>query len=170
MPPSIDISYPALQKSTTTKTTELIRVRSVGNEHPVQWRISRWTPWSILGFFVAGIFVAVGHHLFYSRLDGSLVRDSGDGSPYLTQTWIIRYGTALAFFAKAMLASAVVVAYKQHMWINLRSKANTLTTIDAMFAATHDVYAALSPSLWLRARIPALMALITWYILHYLLV
>jgi hypothetical protein len=106
----------------------------------------------MLGLLVAGIFVSGGHHVLYSRLN-------------LTQTWIIRYGTAFAFLSKTLLASAVVVAYKQYMWINLRSRANAISTIDAMFAATHDAYAVLSPSLLLRAKLPAIMALITWYIL-----
>jgi hypothetical protein len=70
----------------------------------------------------------------------------------------IRHG----FRTKSLLASAVVVAYKQHIWINLRARANTVSTIDAMFAATYDVLAVLSPSLLLKAKIPALLALITW--------
>jgi hypothetical protein len=166
MLPSNEISYIALQKSPVTESRESVRSRPEVQEQPVQWRISLWTPSFMLGLLVAGILVSVGHHILYSHLNGTIVRDSNDGSQYLTQTWIIRYGTASAFLSKTLLASAVVVAYKQHMWINLRSTANTISTIDAMFSATHDAYAVLSPSFLLKAKVPATMALITWYILY----
>jgi hypothetical protein len=105
--------------------------------------------------------VAVGHHLFYLRFDQQYVRSPYDETyKYLTQTWIIRYGTAFAFVAKTLLAGSVVVAYKQVMWISLRHKANSISTIDAVF----DLLAFLSPSFWLKAKVPALMALVGWYV------
>jgi len=116
----------------------------------------------MLALFIAGVAVSIVHHFFYKRLDGTAVHSADEGSKYLTQIWIIRYGTACAFLAKTLLASAVVVAYKQYIWTNLRARANRVSTIDAMFAATHDVLAAISPSLLLKAKLPALMALITW--------
>ncbi|KAF1845162.1 uncharacterized protein K460DRAFT_245116, partial [Cucurbitaria berberidis CBS 394.84] len=130
---------------------------------PVQWHISLYTPISMIALFVSGILVAVGHHLFYSRFHGSAVLGREDGaSQYTTQTWIIRYGTAFAFVAKTLLAGAVIVGYKQHIWITLRRKANTISTIDAVFVATHDFLAFLSPSFLLKAKIPALLALVAW--------
>lgn len=117
----------------------------------------------MVALFISGILVAMGHHLFYLRFDKSAVQSLDNGaSEYLTQTWIIRYGTAFAFVAKTLLAGAIISAYRQQMWINLRYKANSVSTIDAVFAATHDILAFLSPSLLLRAKIPALMALIAW--------
>lgn len=154
--PSESLSRPdggRFEKSVTATTT------STFNEDPVQWRISLYTPTSMVALFISGILVAIGHHLFYSRFHGNPVENSTELE---SQTWIIRYGTAFAFVAKTLLAGAVVIAYKQHMWINLRRKGNTISTIDAMFAATHDFIAFLSPSLFLRAKIPALMALVTW--------
>lgn len=137
----------------------------------VQWRISLYTPISMVALFISGILVAMGHHLFYLRFDKTAVQSLDDegASEYLTQTWIIRYGTAFAFVAKTLLAGAIISAYRQQMWINLRNKANSVSTIDAVFAATHDILAFLSPSLLLRAKIPALMALVAWYELSCLL-
>jgi hypothetical protein len=118
----------------------------------------------MISLFIAGVLVAVGHHLFYSRFHTHTVQSPDNGaSEYLSQTWIIRYGTAFAFVAKTLLAGSIVVAYKQHMWINLRHKANTVSTIDAVFAATHDLVAFLSPAFLLKAKTPALMALVAWY-------
>lgn len=138
-------------------------IRSGEDLNPVQWRISLYTPISMLLLFFSGILVAIGHHLFYNRFNGTAVRSHEDGSSeYVSQTWIIRYGTAFAFIAKTFLAGAIVVSYKQHMWINLRRKPNSVATIDAVFAATHDFLAFLSPALLLRAKIPALLALVAW--------
>ncbi|KAF2831478.1 hypothetical protein CC86DRAFT_452521 [Ophiobolus disseminans] len=159
-----DISYSAIPKSMVSKSTESIQSSPDATERTVEWHISLRAPLSMLALFLSGVLVSVGHHIFYLRLNGSAVRDPNEGSQYLSQIWIIRYGTAFAFLAKALLASAVVVAYKQHMWINLRMEANTISTIDAMFAATYDILAFLSPNLLLRAKILALMALITWFL------
>ncbi|USP81522.1 hypothetical protein yc1106_08796 [Curvularia clavata] len=157
-----------------TKVTSNGHAVSLTDEHekkgdmrgvrPVQWRISLYTPIAMVSLFVSGLLVAVGHHLFYSRFNGTRVRGpKEDGaSEYISQVWIIRYGTAFAFVTKTLLAGSIVVAYKQHMWINLRHKANSVSTIDAVFAATHDFLAFLSPSFWTRAKIPALLALIAW--------
>ncbi|KAL1595906.1 hypothetical protein SLS60_009596 [Paraconiothyrium brasiliense] len=130
-----------------------------------QREIARRVPISMLALFISGILVSVGHHLFYSRLDGTVVQSAEEkASRYVTQIWIIRYGTAFAFLAKTLLASAVVIAYKQHIWINLRSKANSIATINVIFAATHDFLAAMSPDLFVSATVPALLALATWFL------
>jgi hypothetical protein len=162
MHPRDDISYSALPKADATSASTPIHGSATPQQNPVQWRISIGTPLSMLALFISGVLVSIGHHLFYSRLHGARVQSLGDGSIYITQIWILRYGTAFAFLAKALLASAVVIAYKQHMWRHLRKRANTITTIDALFAATDDVLALLNPSLFLKARIPAVMALVIW--------
>lgn len=158
------VSYTAIPKSMVAKNTESPPSPPDTEENPVQWHISLRTPFSMLVPFASGILVSVGHHLFYSYLDGSAVQNPDEGSQYLTQIWIIRYGTAFAFLSKALLTSAVVVAYKQHIWINLRARANPISTIDAMFAATYDILAFLNPSLLLKAKILSLMAFIIWYL------
>lgn len=157
-----EVSYSALPKADGTNAATLNHGSTAPQHKPVQWRILLGMPLSMLALFISGLLVSIGHHLFYTRLHGTRVRSSGDGSTYLTQNWILRYGTAFAFLAKALLASAVVVAYKQHMWRHLRKRANTISTIDALFAATDDVLALLGPSLFLKAEIPALMALVIW--------
>ncbi|XP_014560764.1 hypothetical protein COCVIDRAFT_23142 [Bipolaris victoriae FI3] len=158
------VSYTAIPKSMVAKNTESPPSPPDTEENPVQWHISLRTPFSMLVPFASGILVSVGHHLFYSYLDGSAVQNPDEGSQYLTQIWIIRYGTAFAFLSKALLTSAVVVAYKQHIWINLRARANPISTIDAMFAATYDILAFLNPSLLLKAKILSLMAFIIWFL------
>jgi hypothetical protein len=131
---------------------------------PVQWRISLYTPVSMISLFISGVLVAVGHHLFYARFHHTYTSEVNSvESVYLSQEWIIRYGTAFAFVAKTLLAGSVLVAYRQHMWITLRHKGNRLSTIDAVFAAPYDLLALLSPSMFLKAKIATLMALLAWY-------
>jgi hypothetical protein len=140
------------------------RDRPANGLKPVQRQISLYTPVSMVSLFLSGILVAVGHHLFYSRFDRSFVHEVNKmDSKYLSQEWIIRYGTAFAFVAKTLLAGSVMVAYRQHMWITLQHKDNRLSTVDAVFAAPHDLLALLSPSMFLKAKIATSMALLAWY-------
>ncbi|EUC40326.1 hypothetical protein COCMIDRAFT_9778 [Bipolaris oryzae ATCC 44560] len=158
-----DDSHPHANKPTSTAQAVPLTTDHQSNEdtvQPVEWKISLYTPISMVALFISGVAVAVGHHLFYLRFDNSPVR--GADEDYTSQVWIIRYGTAFAFVTKTLLAGAIIVAYKQHMWINLRHEANSVSTIDAVFAATHDLLSFLHPSFWARAKIPALMALIAW--------
>ena len=158
------IQYTAVPKPVATNNIELMHNPPDTKQQPVRWRISPRIPSAMLALFTAGVSVSVGHHLFYSRLDGSIVQIPNEGSRFLTQIWIIRYGTAFLFLAKLLLASTVIVAYKQHIWIDLQARANPISTIDAMFAATYDIFALLNPSLLLRAKLLALMACIIWYL------
>lgn len=82
----------------------------------------------MLSLFLSGILTSVGHHIFYSRLDGSAVQHPDTGARYFTQIWIIRYGTAFAFLTQSFLANTVILAYTQHVWINFRTEANTIST------------------------------------------
>lgn len=163
MAPNDDIAYTAIPPPTDGSTARPLPNSIEHAKKPSRWYISSRTPLSMPSLFIAGILVCVGHHLFYSRLDGTAVQYLEDGSQYRTQIWIIRYGTAFAFLAKALLAGAVVVGYKQHIWINLRQKDNSVSTIDAMFAATYDPIAFISPGFIIKAKLPALMALVAWY-------
>ncbi|KAJ6198750.1 hypothetical protein J3E72DRAFT_414986 [Bipolaris maydis] len=158
-----DDSRPHTNKSTSTAQAISFPSDHQSNEDTIQsaeWKISLYTPISMIALFISGVAVAIGHHLFYLRFDSSPVR--GADEDYTSQVWIIRYGTAFAFVTKTLLAGAIIIAYKQHMWINLRHKANSVSTIDAVFAATHDLLSFLHPSFWARAKIPAFMALIAW--------
>lgn len=157
-----DISYTAIPLSTDSSISKSLPHPSNPEQRQVEWRISPWTPLATINLFIAGVLVCIGHHLFYTRLDGTPVRTLEDGSKYYTQTWIIRYGTAFAFLAKVLLAGSVVVAYKQRIWVDLRCRAHKIETIDAIFAATYDLTALMNPTLFLGAKLPLIMALIAW--------
>jgi hypothetical protein len=66
-----------------------------------------YVPTSMVGVFVLGCFGAFGHHHLYSSLDGAATHN---------QLMFVRYGTAIAFFTKASLVGAIVLAYK---WVGI---------------------------------------------------
>ncbi|KAK8016601.1 hypothetical protein PG993_014790 [Apiospora rasikravindrae] len=130
---------------------------------PVKWKVEWKAPASMLFLFISGVLVTIAHHCFNSFFSGRDVEAVEElGSEFATQIWILRYGTAFAFLSKTLLASAVAIAYKQHIWITLGDRANSISTINVIFAATHDFLALLNPKLAMRAVTPALMALVIW--------
>lgn len=82
--------------------------------------------------FVFGIIFSVLHHLYYSFLEGKPAQD---------QTWILRYGSFLAYAAKAGFSSAVITAFKQRAWVTVRNRFMSISALDAMFAAGEDMMA-----------------------------
>ncbi|KAI1074237.1 hypothetical protein F5B20DRAFT_574232 [Whalleya microplaca] len=113
-----------------------------------------WRPaWWMYIFLLFGILCAVGHHIFYSVLDGR---------PAEQQIAMLRYGTILAFTAKAGLVAAVVVAFKQQVWTTVRNKFLTLAAIDSLFAATEDLTSLFTFELYKRATVATLLAVFIW--------
>ncbi len=99
--------------------------------------------------FALGVACAVGHHAFYQSLDGR-VADS--------QTQMLRYGTLLAFAAKAWLSAAVVQAFRQRVWAAVRTRFMAVAAVDALFAAAEDLTAFLSRDLFRGSGTAAALA------------
>ncbi|KAI0003543.1 hypothetical protein F4779DRAFT_601596 [Xylariaceae sp. FL0662B] len=113
-----------------------------------------WQPaWWMYVFFLFGILCAVGHHIFYKVLDGQ---------PAEQQIAMLRYGTILAFAAKAALVASVVVAFKQQVWTTVRNKFLSLAAIDSLFAATEDLSSLLNIEIYKRATGATLLAVFIW--------
>jgi hypothetical protein len=119
-----------------------------------QWHIYWTTPVIMASLFVAGVMGAVGHHIFYTHLDGQ---------PATEQLMMVRYGTALAFFTKSMLVSCVIVCYRQRIWHTLRNKAMTINGIDGLFSATEDpTMFFLNWEMVRNGKLATLMAICSW--------
>jgi hypothetical protein len=119
----------------------------------VQWHIHWITPASIAALYVAGVIAAVGHHLFYKKLDGE---------PAENQLLMIRYGTALAFFVKSTLVGTVILCYRQRIWYTFRKKAMTISAIDGLFAATEDPTSFINLEMIRNGKLATFMALCSW--------
>ena len=113
-----------------------------------------WRPaWIMYVFFICGFAFAVGHHLFYRGLDGQPADD---------QLAMLRYGTALAFATKACLVSAVIVAYRQRIWMTVQSKMLSVSALDSLFAATEDLSALWNLEIYKRAKVAITLAILVW--------
>ena len=98
---------PILTKSSTTNTIsrnlhphEIIDQRA---EMTATWGIYWYLPSLMVAIFMAGLIGALGHHAFYKSLDGKRS---------VNQLSMVRIGTAFAFFVKANLVGAVILAYR----------------------------------------------------------
>jgi len=106
-------------------------------------------------FFVIGMACAGAHHAFYNLLDGRPADD---------QLQMLRYGTLLAFGAKAGFAATVVAAYRQRVWTTVRKRLMTIGALDSLFAATEDPWALWNWEMIKSAKVAVLLAAFVWYV------
>ncbi|KAK8085862.1 hypothetical protein PG997_007133 [Apiospora hydei] len=119
---------------------------------PKKWYQLRQA-WIMYFFFSFGLLCAAGHHLFYKSLDGK---------PAVDQLTMLRYGTALAFAAKAGFLACIITAFRQRIWATVRNKILSVAAIDSLFAATEDVVALFNIEVYKKARIAMLLAVVAW--------
>lgn len=109
---------------------------------------TRRTPWqaptTILLSLLAGVFFALGHHLFYRHLNGREVSDGHVrvfGSNMPPQQLNVAIGTAFAFLVKASLVTAVSTAYLQVLWRALlrATRGSTLGDLDTTFSVLSNI-------------------------------
>jgi hypothetical protein len=121
-----------------------------------EWHIHWTTPAIIGSLFVAGVAAAVGHHFFYTSLNGQSAED---------QLKMIRWGTALAFFVKSTLVGCCIMCNRQRIWRTFRRKAMTINGIDGLFSATEDpTQFFLNGEMWRNGKLATVMALCCWYV------
>ncbi|ENH67442.1 hypothetical protein FOC1_g10010717 [Fusarium oxysporum f. sp. cubense race 1] len=75
---------------------------------------------------------------------------------------MLRYGTVIAFFAKASLGTAVTISFHQRAWRVVRFKTARVETIDSIFTANTDFSSLLTWSSIRKAKIGTLLALYCW--------
>jgi hypothetical protein len=110
----------------------------------------------MIGLYLCGLLLSVGHHLYYNRLDNTLVKSVEQ------QTWAIRIGTGFAFVVKTLFVAAIGIAAVQQIWTTLRRKSVNLRGIDAMFSVLNNPMAFLVPDMWICAKTLTLLATISW--------
>jgi len=113
----------------------------------------------MFSLFVVGIATAVGQHILYQYLDGKVVDDVP-----VSQTWIIRSGTAFAFLFKTVLVAATGIAFIQGFWYVIRRKALTVRGIDATFSALYNPLSFFSLDLLLETRFLFVISIVSWCI------
>lgn len=122
----------------------------------------------MLGALLAGILLALGHHIYYATLDENEV-PAGDHNLRLfsvsRQQVTAAVGTAFAFAVRSALVLAISSAYVQLFWLRLVAKSKKLLAlqdINAAFSAPRNVFILRKGSLWLRFPLLCVIALVTW--------
>ncbi|MCJ1431360.1 hypothetical protein MMC27_000711 [Xylographa pallens] len=137
---SVSLMSPSLSSTGHISTTSQ-KIRKITDFEPsprvtaaqrVKWGIYWKQPISIIVFFLAGVFLAIGHHLYYRFLDGTTA-----SSPD-SQQWALRFGTAFAFLTIASLRAAIAASYNQYIWMVFRRKSVSIGGIDNIFALGSD--------------------------------
>ncbi|TLD10450.1 hypothetical protein PgNI_05239 [Pyricularia grisea] len=116
-----------------------------------RWRWHSW--WGMFLFGIFGIACAIGHHAWYSSLHGKKAE---------RQLEYVRYGTILAFGAKAGLSASIVMAYRMRVWTTVRTRLMSVRALDSMFAATEDVTAFFNWEFISRAKTVAALVAFVW--------
>ena len=104
-------------------------------------------------FFTLGLACAIGHHIFYNALNGRVADN---------QIQMLRYGTLLAFAAKAGLSAAVVVAFRERTWTTVRTRFMSVAGLDSLFAAAEDLVALFNWEFISKAKTAAALAVFVW--------
>ncbi|KAH6979141.1 hypothetical protein EDB82DRAFT_507145 [Fusarium venenatum] len=83
-------------------------------------------------FFLCGIALAIGHHVFYQSMSVAVTRSTK------SQQWTIRVGSLFALMATVCFQACVTTAFKQVIWRTLRCHDIEISVIDKMFTLTSD--------------------------------
>lgn len=128
------------------------RPRSVKNEKR-SWK----APTTMLCALVLGLGLALAQHFTYASLDGRPV-----STVSVSQAWISRISTGLAFLVKVALTICVGAAYVQHQWLRLKQTPFKVNDVDSLTSALGNIFCLFESLIWFRYPILTLMALVSW--------
>ncbi|RFU27250.1 hypothetical protein B7463_g9088, partial [Scytalidium lignicola] len=113
---------------------------------------------------IAGILLAMGHHLFYQNLEGRIVGTGNVIAGVSKQQLNFALGTMFAFLVNSLLVLAVYTSYIQVAWKAIKKEETLLSTIDTIFSVTNNVYALAKVSIWGKRPLLLLLAATLWCI------
>jgi hypothetical protein len=113
-------------------------------------------PMYMVLFALTGALLALGHHLFYKSLNGTVAGSDRH------QQWAHTFGNVFAVLVVTTLAAADKAAYHQYFWTIVRGKSFTLGALDKLFSLTSDPLGFFSLELFKSAPVAAALALICW--------
>ncbi|KAH9203863.1 hypothetical protein DL95DRAFT_320599 [Leptodontidium sp. 2 PMI_412] len=111
---------------------------------------------SMIAFFLVGVLMCIGHHLYYTSLVGQVVGNVDD------QQTALRYGTTFAYLAQVCLVTPVGFAYTQWLWKGLERKIVTVNALDAAFGARTSILSLLDAEILWKTRAGLILAFIVW--------
>lgn len=141
----------------TTRFRELTLNNDRRSQKYIDWDL-KWQqqPAFIILCASSGHFLAVAHHLFYSRLNHTLTGTQG------RQQLAHAFGNVLAISVATSFAFTCRNAYKQYFWTVVRRKSFTIKVLDSLYSLTSDVSGLLNLEVWRQAPLAAILALACW--------
>jgi hypothetical protein len=148
-----------------TTSTQYSEVKAAPEEHvqpyeghQLQNTLKRYRSliWMILSW-MSGIALAIGHHFFYASFNNERVDETS-----ISQGWIIRIGTGMAFLVQTLFVLSASIACTQQQWLTTRSKPFQVRQIDTIFSILGNAFAFLESRLWLRYPVLSFLAGIAW--------
>lgn len=146
----------AYTKRQPTQTVTQVPSSSQSIATSKAWGIHWRAPTLMVAYLLLGIGFALGHHFYWSSLEGTVVPSETD------QEWSQRLGIAAAFIAQSALTLAVGVAYTQRIWVSVKRRPLTLSGLDKVFSLQDDIFAFLSWEVVTKAKFLCLLGLIAW--------
>ncbi|KAF2158720.1 hypothetical protein M409DRAFT_61436 [Zasmidium cellare ATCC 36951] len=135
-------------------------INDSGTDSSHKTRLRSWNaPVSILTAVLVGLLIALAHHFTNEYLDGKAVDDV-----YISQSWITRIGTGLAFVAKLAFTVAVEIAFVQHQWQSFHRQTFRIDEVDTLTGALGNIFGLLQSTVWFRHPLLAFLVLIAWTI------
>lgn len=111
----------------------------------------------MLLLFIAAIVAAIGHHCFYTWLDGREV-----DTVAISQAWIVRVGNTFAFVFKGVLVAGVGIAFCQRFWFAVRRESIRVNSLDAMFGVLGNPINFFNKDLLLKTKVLFIIAVVCW--------
>ncbi|KAJ6259018.1 hypothetical protein Dda_5914 [Drechslerella dactyloides] len=118
---------------------------------------SVWGLAQMFGLFLAACGFGVGHHFYYSYLNGRVANN---------QSWYLAAGNAISYGARILFSASIGLCIRQWFWKAMRSESWTLGTIDKLHGVKDSPANLLSPrfagTFVARAPLGLLITLFVW--------
>lgn len=111
----------------------------------------------MLSALTLGLVLALAQHFTYVSLDGKPV-----ASISVSQAWVSRISTGLAFAVKVAFTICVGAAFIQHQWMRLRESPFKVVDVDTITSALGNLFCLFESTVWLRYPVLTLMAVVSW--------
>ncbi|KAF1965087.1 hypothetical protein BU23DRAFT_604394 [Bimuria novae-zelandiae CBS 107.79] len=108
----------------------------------------------MIGSFFAGVALAVAHHVYYARLNDTVVGSTA------RQQWPIRVGAVLAFLVQVCLSDATNRACTQWVWRQCHQRVIRIESIDAAFSVNQNLFTLLNPDFVRKFPMVAILAVV----------
>lgn len=133
----------------------------------------------MLGAFIAGVVLAIGHHLFCAYLDGTTTSvytlspgqyyldDVGTGPLETHDRWLrqsenLAISTAFAYLVRLCLGTSIGIAFVELFWLDVSRSAIRMKTLDHLYAVLVNPLQLLRWQVWCRNGILALLGVLIW--------